>query len=65
MEWAWNIPQKFVVWNIQVGDSNNVGQWSKKGIKSSIKSIMADVSTINICGIGYFRNFIEVSLVLV
>jgi hypothetical protein len=26
---------------------------------------MADVSTINICGIGYFRNFIEVSLVLV
>jgi len=26
MEWAWNIPQKFVVWNIQVGDSNNVGQ---------------------------------------
>jgi hypothetical protein len=22
--------------------------------------IMADVSAINICGIGYFRNFIEV-----
>ncbi len=37
MEWAWNIPWKFVVWNFQVGDSNNVGQWSKKGMKSSIK----------------------------
>ncbi len=60
MEWAWNIPRKIVVWNVQVGDSNNVGQWSKKGIKSSIELIMVDVSAINICGIGYSRNFIKV-----
>ncbi len=60
MEWARNIPWKIVVWNVQVGDSSYVGQWSKKGIKSSIELIMADVSAINICGIGYFRNFIEV-----
>jgi hypothetical protein len=60
MEWTWNIPRKFVVWNVQVSDSINVDQWSKKGIKSSIKLIMANVSTINICGIGYFTSFIEV-----
>ncbi len=60
IEWAGNIPWKIVIWNVQTGDSINVGQWSKKGIKSSIELIMADVSTINICGIGYFRNFIEV-----
>ncbi len=52
MEWARNIPWKIVVGNVQVGDSNNVGQWSKKGIKSSIKLIMAYVSAINICWIG-------------
>ncbi len=63
MEWARNIPPKIVVWNVQVGDSSNVGQWSKKGIKSSIELIMADVSAINICGIGYFRNFKKVFLV--
>ncbi len=60
MEQARNIPWKIVVGNVQIGDSTNVGQWSKKGIKSSIELIMADVSAINICGIGYFRNFIEV-----
>ncbi len=60
MEWAQNSPWKIVVWNVQVDDSSYVGQWSKKGIKSSIELIMADVSTINICGIGYFRNFIKV-----
>jgi len=40
MEWAWTIPWQFVVWNVQVGDSSVVGQWNKKGIKSSIKLIM-------------------------
>jgi len=60
MEWVGNIPRKIVVWNVQVGDSSYVGQWSKKGIKSSMELIMADVSTINICGIGYFRDFIKV-----
>jgi hypothetical protein len=63
MEWAGNIPWKIVVWNVQVGDSSNVGQWCKKGIKSSIELIMVDVFAINVCGIGYFRNFIEVFLV--
>jgi hypothetical protein len=60
MEWARNVPWKIVVWNVQVGDSSYVGQWSKKGIKSSIELIMADVSAINIYEIGYFRNFIKV-----
>jgi hypothetical protein len=63
MEWARNIPIKIVVWNVQVGDFGSVGQWSKKGIKSSIELIMANVSAINICGIGYFRNFTKVFLV--
>jgi len=63
MEWARNIPWKIVVWNVQVGDSGNIGQWSKKGIKRSIEFIMANVSTSNICGIGYFRNFTKVFLV--
>jgi hypothetical protein len=63
MEWARNIPPKIVVWNVQVGDSSNVGQWSKKGIKSSTELIMADVSAIKICGIGYLRNFEKVFLV--
>jgi hypothetical protein len=52
MEWVRNIPEEIVVWNVQVGDSSNVGQWSKEGIKSSIELIIADVSAINICGIG-------------
>jgi len=60
MEWAGNVPWKIVVWNVQVGDSSNVGQWSKKGIKSSIELIMAYVSAIKICEIRYFRNFIKV-----
>jgi hypothetical protein len=60
MEWARNIPWKIVVWHVQVGDSSNVGQWSEKGTKTSIKLIMANVSAINICGIGYCRNFIKV-----